>query len=93
MNSYEVLYIIDAALDEESTNAQVEKISNLVTESKGEVEKVDLWGKRRLAYPIDYKNEGYYVLMNIKADPAFPEELERNFRINEQILRYMVVRK
>ena len=93
MNKYEVLYIIDAGLNEEETAAQVEKFSKVVTDNGGEVENVNEWGKRRLAYAIDYKTEGYYVLMDFKSSPEFPTELERNFRISEQIMRYMVVRK
>ena len=53
----------------------------------------DKWGKKTLAYPINYKTEGYYVLMNFESAPEFPEELERVFRITESIMRYMVVRK
>jgi small subunit ribosomal protein S6 len=55
--------------------------------------KVDMWGRRRLAYPIKFKNEGYYVLMNIKAGPDLPAELERNFRISDEVMRYIVVRQ
>ncbi len=93
MNKYETLYIITPELDEEATKAIVDKFSGIVASNKGSVDNVDLWGKRRLAYPIDYKNEGYYVLMTFSAAPEFPMELERNFKIDEQILRYMVIRK
>ena len=55
-------------------------------------DQVDEWGKRRLAYPINFKNEGYYVLMQFSAKPEFPRELERNFQINENIMRYLVTR-
>ena len=58
----------------------------------GEIDRVDEWGKRRLAYPINFKNEGYYVLMQFSAKPEFPRELERNFQINENIMRYLVTR-
>ena len=58
----------------------------------GQVDRVDEWGKRRLAYAINYKTEGYYVLMYIAAPAALPRELERNFQINESVLRYMVIR-
>lgn len=58
----------------------------------GTVDSVDEWGKRRLAYPIDYKNEGYYVLTRFTAAPELPAELERNFKINDGILRYLVTR-
>lgn len=67
-------------------------MSALVTDNGGEVEKTDEWGKRRLAYPINYKNEGYYVLVNFTAPPELPKEIERVLQINESVLRYLVIR-
>ena len=93
MNNYEVLYVIDATIDDEAIKEQVQKFSDLVTNNGGEIVDINEWGKRRLAYQINYKSEGYYVLMNFKSDPDFPVELERNFGINESIMRYMVERK
>ncbi len=93
MNNYEVLYVIDGTLSDEAIKEQVTKFTELVTANGGEVVQVDEWGKRRLAYQINYKSEGYYVLMNFKSAPDFPVELERNFGINEGIMRYMVERK
>jgi small subunit ribosomal protein S6 len=92
MNNYEVLYILNSEQDDEVIAAQADKFSNLVTANGGEVLKVDKWGRRRLAYPINFKNEGYYVLMNIKASSDLPTELERNFRISDEVVRYIVVR-
>ena len=85
---YEVLYIIDAELGEEGINALVEKFKAMV-EAEGTLANIDLWGKRRLAYPINDLNEGYYVLMNIETKPAFPAELERVMKITEGVLRCM----
>jgi small subunit ribosomal protein S6 len=93
MNNYEVLYVIDGTLSDEAIKEQVARFTDLVTANGGEVVQVDEWGKRRLAYQINYKSEGYYVLMNFKSEPDFPAELERNFGINEAIIRYMVERK
>ena len=93
MNKYEVLYVIDALLSEEDIAANITKFEELVASNGGKVLNVDKWGKRTLAYPINYKTEGYYVLMNFESAPEFPVELERVFRINEPIIRYMVVRK
>jgi len=93
MNQYEALYIIVPEIDEEATKATIEKFKGIVEANAGEVVSVDEWGKRRLAYPIDYKTEGYYVLMSFNSAPEFPAELERNFKIDERILRYMVTRK
>ena len=93
MNQYEVLYIIDPVADEEASRAAIEKFKGIVEANGGEVVAVDEWGKRKLAYPIDYKTEGTYVLMSFNSAPEFPKELERNMKNDEQILRYMVTRK
>lgn len=93
MNKYEVLYILRADQEEEAIAAQVEKFGALVTGNGGVVDGIEQWGKRRLAYPIDYRNEGHYVLMNFSAQPGFTAELERNFRIDENVMRFMALRK
>ncbi|MCK5128609.1 MAG: 30S ribosomal protein S6 [Clostridiales bacterium] len=93
MNNYEVLYVIDGTISDEAIQEQVQKFSDLVTNNGGEIVDINEWGKRRLAYQINYKSEGYYVLMNFKSDPDFPVELERIFGITESIVRYMVERK
>ena len=85
---YEVLYIIDPAQGEEGINALVEKFKAMV-EAEGTLSNIDLWGTRRLAYPINDLNEGYYVLMNMETKPAFPAELERVMKITEGVLRCM----
>ena len=92
MNKYEVLYVIDAGMEDQARSELIAQFSELMTNNGATVEKVDEWGKRRLAYPINFKNEGYYVLVNFTAAPEFPRELERNFEINENIMRYLVTR-
>ena len=92
MNSYETIFIIDAALEEDAIKALQEKFTNLIS-SNGTVESVDEWGKRRLAYEIKDKAEGYYVLVNFKADSEFPKELDRQYRITDGILRTIIIRK
>ena len=82
MQKYETIFVLDAALSEEETTALQEKFTGLIGNA-GEVENVDVWGKRRLAYPIDYKTEGYYVLVNFKAPADFPRELERVYGITD----------
>lgn len=91
MNSYETLFVVDATLSEEDVKATVEKFTALIAEN-GTIESVDEWGKRKLAYPINDKNDGYYVLVNFKSEGEFPSELERVFGINEYILRSIVIR-
>ena len=93
MNRYELTYIIDTALEEEARKELIEKISSLIAQNGGEVEKVDeTWGKRRLAYPINDKPEGYYVLVTMQAPAELPKEIERNLRINENVLRSLVIK-
>ncbi len=92
MNSYETIFIIDASLEEDAIKALQEKFVGLIT-SNGTVDAVDEWGKRRLAYAINDKTEGYYVLVNFKADSEFPKELDRQYKITDGILRTIIIRK
>ena len=92
MNSYETIFIIDAALEEDAVNALKEKFTNLIAKN-GTVESVDEWGKRRFAYEIDDKTEGYYFLVNFTSDGDFPKELDRRYRITDGILRTIIIRK
>ncbi len=94
MNKYEALYILRADQDESATRELIDRFSGVITAGGGTVDEVDTehWGKRRLAYPIDYMNDGYYVLCRFSAPAALPAELERNFRINDNVIRYMVTR-
>ena len=89
-SSYEVLYILNPSLGEEETAALVARFRELA-EGHGSVSEVDEWGKRRLAYPINDLEEGYYVLMTFNADPAFPAELDRLMRINVSVMRSIIV--
>ena len=92
MNQYEVMYVIDAALEDTARNELINRFSDLVVKNGGEVDRVDEWGKRRLAYAIQYKTEGYYVLMYIKAPAELPREIERNMQISDSVLRYLTVK-
>lgn len=90
--NYELMYIIDTQLGEEARKALIERFNELITQNNGAVSKVDEWGKRRLAYEIDDKTEGYYVLVTFSADSLLPKELERNLEINESVMRYLITR-
>lgn len=92
INKYETIFVIDATKTEEEITALVEKFKSLI-EKYGEIESVDDWGKRRLAYPINDLTEGYYVLVNFKAKPDFPAELERVYGITDGIIRNIVVKR
>ena len=79
MNKYEVLYIIDASIDDAAKEAQMAKYSDLITANGGSVESIDKWGIRKFAYPMEFKNEGYYVLMTFTAPADLPaENLEKH---------------
>lgn len=86
---YEVLYIINPTIGEEETAALVEKFKAMV-EAEGTLTSIDEWGKRRLAYPIEDLTEGYYVLMTCECKPELPAELDRVFKINENIMRSLI---
>ena len=92
LNSYETLYVVNGNLPEEEIKATVAKFSALISDN-GTIESVNEWGKRRLAYPINYINDGYYVLVSFKSEPSFPHELDRVFGISDAIIRSMTTRK
>ena len=93
MNSYELLYIVKADMEEEARAALISRFSDLIVAAGGEITESDEWGKKKFAYPIHYVNEGYYVLVNFKSQPTLIAELERNFRITEDTIRFMIVKK
>ena len=90
--NYEAVYIIDPALGEEGIAGTVARFRTLA-EQNGSAVEVEEWGKRRLAYPIQFKNEGYYVLMSFTSPPEFPKELDRVFGITEGVMRSLIVCK
>ncbi len=89
-NNYEVLFIINPTLAEDEIKAAQDKFINLIKEN-GEIQEINEWGKRRLAYPINDIQEGYYVLVYFAADAEFPAELNRRFNIDDAIMRGMVI--
>ncbi|MBQ7492070.1 MAG: 30S ribosomal protein S6 [Oscillospiraceae bacterium] len=89
---YETIFIVNATLSEEDINAVVEKFTSLIAEN-GEITKIDQWGKRRMAYPIDDMPEGYYVLVEFDSKPEFPAELDRIYKITDGIIRSIIVAK
>ena len=91
MAKYETVFIIQPDLDEEATKSLVQKFTDLITQNNGIIENVNEWGKRRLAYPINDLNDGYYVQVNFDAAPSFPAELDRVFHITDGILRSLIV--
>ena len=92
INSYEAVIVISLKLGEEGIAETIAKFKDMVSKN-GTLENVDEWGKRRLAYEINDRTEGFYYLVNFKADSEFPKELERQYKITEGILRTIVIRK
>ncbi|MBC8331783.1 MAG: 30S ribosomal protein S6 [Anaerolineae bacterium] len=90
MRDYELIFIIHPDLDDTASNDVLEKVKGWITEAGGSVNKVDPWGKRKLAYPIRKQNSGQYFLLNIQIAPSFVTELERNLRFQEPVMRFMV---
>ena len=91
INSYEGMYIVSLANGEEAAKATVAKFNDLIA-ANAEVIKIDDWGKRRFAYPIQDMNDGYYTVVTFKCDGNFPAELQRLMNIDESVLRAMVIR-
>lgn len=92
MTKYEVLFIINSALEDEKKEAVIEMVKETIS-ADGEVENADVWGNKKLAYPIKKKTEGFYVLITFKAGKDLPKELDRKLRISDDVLRYLIVNK
>ena len=88
---YECLFIVNSALGDEAVKRISEKFTTLITDNS-EVDSVNEWGNRRLAYPIDDLTEGYYVLVKFESAPDFPKELDRVFNITDGLLRSLITR-
>ncbi len=91
INSYESMFIVSLANGEEAAKATVNKFTDLIS-ANTEVIQIDEWGKRRLAYPIEDMNEGYYTVATFKSEGAFPAELQRLMNIDESVMRVMVIK-
>jgi small subunit ribosomal protein S6 len=93
MNKYQLLFIIENSLSDEAKAALVDKFNDLIVSLGGNVSAVEKWGTRTFAYPINYKTEGYYVLITFEANPEVPAEVDRQMRINDGIIRQMITKK
>lgn len=93
MRQYEMMIIIDPSQDERTVTPSLDKFLDIVRKENGKVEKVDVWGKRRLEYPIQKKDEGIYVVLDLNCEPGTVQELDRVLNINDTILRTKVLRK
>ena len=92
MRQYEMMIILDPTLEENTVQPSLEQFLNVVTHEGGTVDKVDVWGRRRLSFDIDKKSEGIYAVVDMHADPATVRELDRQLSLNEAVLRTKVLR-
>lgn len=92
MNKYQLLYIIENSLDDENKNEIVDKFSALIESLGGTIDTIDKWGTKKFAYEINGKNEGYYVLVKFDANAEVPAEIDRQMKINDNIIRQMITR-
>lgn len=93
MRGYELVFIIRPDLDDEATEAVIDKVRSMIENNGAEITKVDKWGKRRLAYEIKDLREGFYVVVNFKGEAAVAAELDRVLKITDTVLRHMIVRE
>ncbi len=90
MTNYEVMFILDPALDDEAKNAAVEAVKGII-EADGAVKNVDIWGMKKLAYPIQKKSEGFYAVITFEANPELPKELDRRLKIADPVMRHLII--
>lgn len=90
MRNYELLFVLDPTLDEEKKNSLVETVKGIIN-ADGEAGEADLWGERKLAYPINKKKDGFYVLLPFKASTELPKELDRRLKISDDVMRHIIV--
>ena len=93
MKAYEILYIIDSSVGDEKREEIIAKVKTIVENNGGTAQEPEKWGVRKFAYPINYKNEGYYVLMNFEANENVPQTLESQLLILDGVVRQMIVAK
>ncbi|MDR2610933.1 MAG: 30S ribosomal protein S6 [Clostridiales Family XIII bacterium] len=92
MNRYEIMFIIANALEDEQKEAVIETVKGIISDG-GEVTKVEVIGSKRLAYPIQKKNDGYYVLVEFNAPAELPKELDRRLKISDNVIRHLIINK
>jgi len=92
MSNYEVMFIVDAALEDDKKEAAVELVKEVIS-ADGEVTKVNVWGTKKLAYLIDKKSEGYYVVIEFTGKADLPKELDRRLKISDMFIRHLIINK
>lgn len=92
MINYEVMFVIDPAIEDDKKEATIEAVKSIIA-AEGEVGNADVWGMKKLAYPIQKKTEGYYVVIEFKAQPTLPAELDRRLKISDNVIRHIIINK
>ena len=92
MTNYELMFIVSPTLEDSARDQTIDTVKGIIADN-GEITKADVWGMRKLAYPIQKKNEGYYVVVEFKANGDFPKELDRRLKISDNVIKHMVVNK
>jgi len=92
MRAYELMVLIDPEVDDRTVEPTIEKYLEVIRSAGGSIDNVDIWGRRKMAYEIQKKSEAIYIVVNYKSEPAASSELERQLKLNEQILRHKVTR-
>jgi small subunit ribosomal protein S6 len=92
MRKYEAIFILDPDLEEEQAQTAIEKVKGIITQTNGEILKVEDWGKRKLAYEVKKKSKGHYILIHFSGTPTLLSELERNFRVMDAVIKFQSVR-
>ena len=92
MINYEIMFIVDPTLDDEMKEKTVETVKEIIS-TEGEVKNTEIWGLRKLEYPIEKKTEGYYAVIDFQSEPTLPKELDRRLRISDNVIRHLIVNK
>ena len=92
MINYEIMFIVYPTLDDEMKEKTVETVKEIIS-TEGEVKNTEIWGLRKLEYPIEKKTEGYYAVIDFQAEPTLPKELDRRLRISDNVIRHLIVNK
>jgi small subunit ribosomal protein S6 len=92
MRKYETIFILDPDLEEEQSHSVIDKVKGIITKTNGEILKIEDWGKRKLAYEVKKKSKGHYILIHFLGSPSLLNELERNFRVMDAVIKFQSVR-
>ena len=92
MTNYELMFIIGSTLEDSAKEQAIDTVKGLIAEN-GEITKADVWGMKKLAYPIQKKNEGYYAVVEFKSNSDFPKELDRRLKISDSVIRHLIINK